>query len=122
MANSEMLELEALVTKLDEVGDDETAIENVFMGSVGSDELNEEDLDKVAGGLREVDVLKWLVKNTKLGKLTWQGTKICARCMYDYAKYGNAYRTYSESYVKKKCGELEKAIPGWMKKVGEWGV
>lgn len=123
MANKEMLELEALVSKLDEAGEDEAAIEKVFMGSVADgDELNEDDLDKVAGGLREVDIIKWLIKNTKLGKLTWQGTKICARCFYDYAKYGDPYRTYSKSYVNKKCGELEKAIPGWMKKVGEWGV
>lgn len=122
MANKEMLELEALVAKLDEVGDDEAAIENVFMGSTDGEELNEDDLSKVAGGLSEIDIIKWLVKNTKLGKLTWQGTKICARCFYDYAKYGNPYKTYSKSYVNKKCGELEKAIPGWMKKVGEWGV
>lgn len=124
MENKEMMELEKLVNKLDEVGDDEAAIERVFMDSdcVDNEELTETDLEGVAGGLSEITIIKWLVKNTKLGALTWEGTKICARCMYDYAKYGNAYKTYSKSYVNKKCGELEKAIPGWMKKVGSWGV
>jgi len=92
------------------------------MGSAESEELEAEDLDRVAGGLSEVGVLKWLIQNTKVGKLSWKGLKVCARCLYDYAKYGNAYRTYSKSYVSKLSGDLDKAIPGWMKKVGEWGT
>ena len=123
MENKELLELEALVTKLDAIDDDnEAEIEKVVMGTVNAEELQEEDLDNVVGGVTEAGVLVWLVKNTKLGKLSWTGLKVSARCFYDYAKYGNAYRTYSKSYVNKLGADFDKAVPGWMKKVGEWSA
>lgn len=121
MDNVKMAELEVLVTKLDEVGDDEAAIEKIFMDSVGDDaddELNEADLDNVAGGIREIDVLKWLAGNTKVGKLTWKAAKVSAKCIYDYCKYGNPYRTYSQSYVESlnsQFDELFSKLPSWMR-------
>lgn len=121
MDNKEMLE--NLVAKLDEVGDDEAAIAKVFEENFEDDgasvELTEADLDDVAGGVfREYEALKWLVNNTKVGKLTWTGTKVCVRCLYDYAKYGNAYKTYSKSYVEslnKEFDKYYKKLPKWLR-------
>lgn len=122
MKKNEFLELETLVAKLDDVGDDETAIQRVFEesidGSENPEELNEADLENVAGGIREIDILKWLINNTKTGKLTWTAAKVSAKCIYDYCKYGNAYKTYSKSYVKNlnsQFDELFSKLPSWMK-------
>ena len=123
MENKELLE--NLVNKLEEAGEDEAKIEMIFNETFGSDaetesaELTENDLEDVAGGVwREYEALKWLVSNTKLGKLTWTGTKVCVRCLYDYAKYGNAYRTYSKSYVQslnKEFDKYYKKFPKWLR-------
>lgn len=123
MENKEIMELEVLVNKLDEAGDDEAAIAKVFEETFEDDgvsvELTEADLDDVAGGaFREYEVLKWLVNNTKVGKLTWTGTKVCVQCLYDYAKYGNAYKTYSKSYVQsinKEFDKYYKKLPKWLR-------
>lgn len=118
-------ELEPVLAKLDEVGDDEAAIQAVVEGALGtgsgSEELGENDLDNVVGGITEWGVLQWLCKNTKLGKLSWNGLKVAARCLYDYAKTGNAYKTYSRSYVSSLSSELAEAIPGWMIKIASIG-
>ena len=124
MENKEMLKLEELMVKLDVAGDDEAAIEKAFTETVevgnGDAELTEADLEEVAGGGGEVEALKWLIENTKLGQLSWKGTKVCARCLYDYAKYGNAYKTYSKSYVKSLNAQFDKEykkLPKWLQKL-----
>lgn len=121
-----MNKYEDFVLKLDAAGDDEAAIEQVFTDyynlETESEELTPEDLDSVAGGFNELDALKWLAKNTKLGKCTWKCTKVAAICVVDMVVYGNPYRTYSEKQIKKYCAELDKATPGWMKKLQSIGV
>lgn len=72
-------------------------------------ELSEDDLEQVAGGISIGDVktvynavnkvLKW-----RFGVGAKQAVKdlaICARVIYDYARYKNLYRTYSKSTVQK---------------------
>ena len=123
MAENKNMEMfEDLVNKLDAAGDDEAAIQKVFESNINSvestEELSEVDLENVAGGLREYDVLKWLLNNTKVGKLTWKGAKVSARGIYDYCKYGDPYRTYSREYVKKLNSEFDKLfskLPKWMR-------
>lgn len=125
MAKKEMVEFEALIARLDGVGDDdEAAIEKVFYatGAASEDlpeELSEDDLENVSGGLSELGVIQWLIKNTKCGQMTWSGTKVVARCLYDYFKYGDAYKTYSKSYVSKFNKDYEKSIPNWIKAIGK---
>ena len=121
----EMAELETLVAKLDGVADDDEAtIEQAFYATAGitsedvPDELSEADLENVSGGITELGVLKWLIQNTRCGQLGWTGAKVCARCLYDYYKYGNAYKTYSKSYVSKLNKDFEKSIPKWIKALG----
>lgn len=123
MAENKNMEMfEDLVNKLDAVGDDELAIQKVFEEAMGatemSEELNETELENVAGGLREYDVLKWLLDNTNVGKLTWTGLKVSARGIYDYCKYGDPYRTYSREYVKElnsQFDQLFSKLPKWMR-------
>ena len=119
-----MANFEELMTKLDEAGDDEVAIEKAFDEAVKagetSAELTETDLDDVTGGAGEIAALQWLIEHTKLGQLSWKGTKVCARCLYDYSKYGNAYRTYSKSYVQslnKQFDKEYKKLPKWLQKL-----
>lgn len=83
------------------------------------DELGEDALTDVAGGsvLGLGEALQFLSK-TELGKLGWQGTKIVCRCFYDYAKYGDPYRTYSEKKVKEVSAKLDKyynKLPKWLR-------
>lgn len=66
--------------------------------------------------MTEFSALKWLLKNTDWGKLTWKGTKMAARCLYDAVRYGDPYRTYSEKEVQKVSKDLDEAIPNWIKK------
>ena len=123
MDEKTLMEFGAFVEKLDQVSDDESAIEKLFMEAkntaTGSEELSETDLTDVAGG-RFIGGLNTVI-DFLLGeggaKLTWKSTYVAARCIYDGIKYGNCYRTYSESYVNKLSGELEKKIPKWMKKL-----
>ena len=123
MENKELKQLEELMVKLDAAGDDESAIEKAFTETVEVSneeaELTETDLDDVAGGIAgEIKALQWLIENTKLGKLSWKGTKVCARCLYDYAKYGNAYKTYSKSYVQGLNKQFDKEyqkLPKWLR-------
>lgn len=81
------------------------------------DELDENALTEVAGGsvLGIAEALKYLSK-TELGKLGWEGTKIVCRCFYDYAKYGDPYKTYSE----KKVQEITKKLDKYYKKLPKW--
>lgn len=81
------------------------------------DELGEEALNDVTGGsvLGFDQALKYLGK-TELGKLGWQGTKIICRCFYDYAKYGDPYKTYSE----KKVQEISKKLDKYYNKLPKW--
>lgn len=117
---------ENLILKLDAAGEDEAAIEQVFTEyydvNTESEELSEMDLENVAGGYNEVDALKWLAKNTKLGKCTWKCTKVAAIVVVDMVVYKNPYRTYSKKQIQQYTKELEAATPGWMEKLASIGV
>ena len=63
------------------------------------------------------EALQYL-SSTELGKLGWKGTKIVCRCFYDYAKYGDPYRTYSEKEVNEVSKKLDKyynKLPKWLR-------
>jgi len=126
MANEELTELDEFMAKLDQAGDDESAIEKIFeeAKSNNSSELTAEELSEVSGGRYGVslnDMIDFLLKGEGGAKLTWKSLSVASRCLYDGVKYGNPYKTYSESYVKKLGSDLEAKIPGWMKKVAELG-
>lgn len=121
-----MKKYEDLALKLEAAGEDEAAIEQVFTEYYNldavSEELTEDDLENVAGGYNELDALKWLAKNTKLGKCTWKCTKVAAIVVVDMVVYKNPYRTYSKKQIQQYTKELEAATPGWMDKLASWGV
>lgn len=121
-----MKKYEDLVLKLEAAGDDEAAIEKVFTECYGEDitseELSEADLEGVAGGFGEVEALRWLLKNTKLGKCTWKCTKVAAIVVVDMVVHKNPYRTYSKKQIQQYTKELEDATPGWMNKLASIGV
>ena len=125
----ELLENEEFMTKINEANTEED-IKALFnecgceLPDLQSNRLNEEELTKVAGGRSSISVNKVIdfLCGEGTSDLTWKGLWISAVCIYDYCKYGNAYRTYSQSEVKKLGHNLEKRIPNWMVKVGEWGV
>ena len=121
-----MKKYEDLLFKLEAAGEDEVAIEQVFTEyynlGAETEELTEDDLDNVAGGFSEWDALKWLAKNTKLGKCTWKCTKVATVCVIDMVVHGDPFKTYSKKEVEKYTKELDKATPGWMKKLQSLGV
>lgn len=85
--------------------------------------LAEEDLENVAGGRYGITLNGMIdfLCGEGTADLTWNGLWVCAVCLYDYCKYGNAYRTYSKAKVKNMSGDLEKRIPKWMKKLNSLG-
>lgn len=115
----ELLENEEFNSKLESVtnGEDAKAVLNEY-GIETDAELNEEALSDVVGGVSFSSALSWVVKNVDWVNYGWQGAKIAARCLYDYAQYGNMWRTYSKDYVSRFSKKLEQSIPNWVKKFG----
>lgn len=85
--------------------------------------LTEEDLEQVAGGRYGVTLNGMIdfLCGEGTADLTWKGLWISAVCLYEYCKYGNAYRTYSKAYVKKLSNDLGNRIPKWMEKLSAMG-
>ena len=121
MEEKRLMELDDFMEKLEKAGDNEAEIEKVFKAGQAdaSAELGESELEMVSGGKYGISLNGMI--NLLLGdggaKLTWTGVKVAATCLYDYAKYGDGYRTYSKAYVKQLGQDLENKIPNWMKKI-----
>lgn len=68
---------------------------NDFASSLAPDELNEADLDSVAGG----GILRTSMQHAK-------ATGILLRAYYDTVKYGDATRTYSKEKIYESARTL----------------
>ncbi len=80
-------------------------IEEMFPAEEAEDELSEDDLDDVTGGVSAKD-LKRIVKasfkavKNPVNVFKWGAAcGILLRSYYDIEKYGNATRTYSEKQI-----------------------
>ena len=122
-SEQDVKDLELFADKLEQAVD-EAAVNSILKeygydtGAKSGDELGEADLENVTGGVTEFSALKWLLKNTDWGKLTWKGTKMAARCLYDAVRYGDPYRTYSEKEVQKVRKDLDGAMHNGVKEFG----
>lgn len=117
----ELIENKEFRTKMETVETEDEArlvfIEyGVEMPGSGNDSLGEKDLQNVVGGrgIASLNATIDFLCGKGTANLSWKGLYVSAVCIYDYCKYGNAYRTYSKSYVKKLGDNLEKRIPQWM--------
>ena len=120
-SEQDVKDLELFADKLEQA-EDEAAVNIILTeygydnGAKSGDKLGEAALENVTGGGTEFSSLTGLLKNPDWGKLTWKGTKMAARCLYDAVRYGDPYRTYSEKEVQKVSKDLDEAIPNWIKK------